>query len=103
MLFFESCFSLFFLPFFKSFLRWKRQQFYYRLTKKWNKKILFYTKKSFYPLKIQEKRSITIEKMNFEELKEIQTNEIEALKAIFMDDFREVTNKSAWKVKRKTK
>lgn len=37
--------------------------------------------------------------MNFEELKEIQTNEIEALKAIFMDDFREVTNKSAWKVK----
>ncbi|KAG1140239.1 hypothetical protein G6F37_009236 [Rhizopus arrhizus] len=36
--------------------------------------------------------------MNFEELKEIQTNEIEALKAIFMDDFREVTNKSAWKV-----
>lgn len=37
--------------------------------------------------------------MNFEELQEIQTNEIEALKAIFMDDFKEVVNKSAWKVK----
>ncbi|KAI9264773.1 kinase-like domain-containing protein [Sporodiniella umbellata] len=36
--------------------------------------------------------------MNFEELQEIQSNEIEALKAIFMDDFKEVVNKSAWKV-----
>lgn len=36
--------------------------------------------------------------MDLEELKEIQLNEIEALKAIFMDDYREVVNKTAWKV-----
>lgn len=36
--------------------------------------------------------------MNLEELKEIQTNEIEALKAIFMEDYQEVVNKTAWKV-----
>ncbi|KAI9476503.1 MAG: kinase-like domain-containing protein, partial [Benjaminiella poitrasii] len=36
--------------------------------------------------------------VDFEELKEIQQNEIEALKAIFMDDYHEVVNKSAWKV-----
>lgn len=35
---------------------------------------------------------------NFEELKEIQENEIEALKAIFMEDYHEVENKTAWKV-----
>lgn len=36
--------------------------------------------------------------INFEELKEIQTNEIEALKAIFMEDYHEVVQKTAWKV-----
>lgn len=36
--------------------------------------------------------------MNLEELKEIQQNEIEALKAIFMEDYQEVVNKTAWKV-----
>lgn len=36
---------------------------------------------------------------NFEELKEIQHNEIEALQAIFMEDYHEVVNKTAWKVK----
>lgn len=32
------------------------------------------------------------------ELKGYQNDEIEALKAIFMDDFQEVVNKTAWKV-----
>ncbi|CAO3646522.1 unnamed protein product [Mucor hiemalis] len=36
--------------------------------------------------------------MDLEDLKEIQLNEIEALKAIFMDNYREVVNKTAWKV-----
>jgi translation initiation factor 2-alpha kinase 4 len=36
--------------------------------------------------------------IDFEELKEIQTNEIEALKAIFMEDYHEVVHKTAWKV-----
>ena len=36
--------------------------------------------------------------MDLAELKEIQTNEMEALKAIFMDDFEEVKTKIAWKV-----
>ncbi|KAI8983703.1 kinase-like domain-containing protein [Pilobolus umbonatus] len=36
--------------------------------------------------------------MNLEELKERQSYEIEALKAIFMDDYVEVENKTAWKV-----
>ncbi|KAI8975061.1 hypothetical protein BDF20DRAFT_988622 [Mycotypha africana] len=39
--------------------------------------------------------------IDFEELKEIQANEIEALKAIFMDDFRQVEQKTAWKVTHK--
>jgi translation initiation factor 2-alpha kinase 4 len=39
--------------------------------------------------------------VNFEELEEVQKNELEALKAIFMDDYQEVINKSAWKVKKK--
>ena len=35
------------------------------------------------------------------ELHEIQTNEIEALKAIFMDDFKEVEEKkTAWNVRK---
>lgn len=37
--------------------------------------------------------------IDFESLKEVQQNEIEALKAIFMEDFHEVVNKTAWKVK----
>ncbi|KAF7724671.1 hypothetical protein EC973_000843 [Apophysomyces ossiformis] len=36
--------------------------------------------------------------MDLEELHDIQQNEIEALKAIFMEDYHEVVNKSAWKV-----
>jgi len=36
--------------------------------------------------------------IDFETLKEVQQNEIEALQAIFMDDFHEVVNKTAWKV-----
>ncbi|KAI8390963.1 kinase-like domain-containing protein [Radiomyces spectabilis] len=36
--------------------------------------------------------------MDLDEIKEIQQNEIEALKAIFMDDYEEVINKTAWKV-----
>lgn len=40
--------------------------------------------------------------MDLEELKEIQLNEIEALKAIFMDDYRDVVNKTAWKVNNNT-
>ncbi|KAL0139396.1 kinase-like domain-containing protein [Mucor lusitanicus] len=36
--------------------------------------------------------------IDFESLKEVQQNEIEALKAIFMEDFHEVVNKTAWKV-----
>ncbi|KAI8639080.1 kinase-like domain-containing protein [Parasitella parasitica] len=36
--------------------------------------------------------------IDFQQLKEIQENEIEALKAIFMEDFQEVVNKTAWKV-----
>lgn len=39
--------------------------------------------------------------IDFKELKEVQENEIEALKAIFMEDFHEVVNKTAWKVCRK--
>jgi hypothetical protein len=38
------------------------------------------------------------ENMELDELEDIQLNEIEALKAIFMDDFKIVENKTAWKV-----
>lgn len=36
--------------------------------------------------------------MDLKELKEIQENEIEALQAIFMEDYHEVVNETAWKV-----
>ncbi|KAG0168524.1 hypothetical protein DFQ29_010105, partial [Apophysomyces sp. BC1021] len=36
--------------------------------------------------------------MDLEELHDIQQNEIEALKAIFMEDYHEIVNQSAWKV-----
>ncbi|KAI8080591.1 kinase-like domain-containing protein [Thamnidium elegans] len=36
--------------------------------------------------------------MDLEELKQVQENEIEALKAIFMEDYHPVVNKTAWKV-----
>lgn len=39
--------------------------------------------------------------IDFESLKEIQQNEIEALQAIFMEDFHQVVNKTAWKVNAK--
>lgn len=35
--------------------------------------------------------------MDLDELYEIQQNEIEALKAIFMDDYKEVVNQTPWK------
>lgn len=35
--------------------------------------------------------------MDLDDIREIQENEIEALKAIFMDDYREVVNQTPWK------
>ncbi|KAI7870432.1 kinase-like domain-containing protein [Spinellus fusiger] len=40
--------------------------------------------------------------MDLDALYEIQENEIEALKAIFMDDYREVVDQSAWKITNNT-
>ena len=37
--------------------------------------------------------------MDLGELHEIQENEIEALKAIFMEDYVEVANQTPWKVR----
>lgn len=36
--------------------------------------------------------------MDLDELHDIQQNEIEALKAIFMEDYEEVVNQTPWKV-----
>lgn len=35
--------------------------------------------------------------MDLDDIREIQENEIEALKAIFMDDYRQVVNQTPWK------